>query len=53
MKFSSAVQTGPGAAQTLIQWVPGLSFWRKRPERGDNYTPPASGEVKDRVELYF
>jgi hypothetical protein len=38
-----------GPAQTLIQWVPGLS----RRYRRVDHPPPSSGEVKERIELCF
>jgi hypothetical protein len=47
------VQTGSGATQPPIQWVPGvLSVGVKRPGCKADHTPPSSAEVKEWVELY-
>jgi hypothetical protein len=52
-KFSSPVQTGPGAhpASYTVGTVsfPGV----KRPGRGVDHPPTSSAEVKERVELYY
>ena len=39
--------------QPAKQWVPGLFPRVQRPGRGVNHSPPRSGEVKERVELYL
>ena len=45
-RFSTFVQTGPGAHQPTIQWVPGLFPGVKRPGSGVDHPPPSSAEVK-------
>jgi hypothetical protein len=46
------VQTGSGAHQISIQWVPrALSLGLKRPGRESDHSPPFSAEVKECVEL--
>jgi hypothetical protein len=37
-----------GPTQPPIQWVPGVT----RPEREADHLPPASAEVKEKVDLY-
>ena len=48
-RFSSPVETGPGAYPAFYTMGPGV----KRPGRGANHPPPSSAEVKGRIELYF
>jgi hypothetical protein len=38
-RFSAAARTGPGANQTPVQWVPGLSRGKKRPGRDGDPSP--------------
>jgi hypothetical protein len=39
--------------QPPVQWEPGLSRGKVRPERDADPSPPSSAEVKNRVELYL
>ena len=52
-RFSTPVQTGPGACPAPYTMgtvsFPGV----KRPGRGVDHPPPSSAEVKERVELYL
>jgi hypothetical protein len=50
--FSASVQTGPGATQLPIKWVPVLPRGKSGRGRGVDY-PPSSAELKERVELYL
>jgi hypothetical protein len=44
--FNHRVQTGCGAHQPTIQWIPGsLSLGVKRPGREADHSPPSSAEV--------
>ena len=52
-RFSTSVQTGPGA-HPAFHTVGTRSFARvKWPGHGVNHPPPSSTEVKERVELYL
>jgi len=53
VRFSTPVQTGPGAQPASCTTGTG-SFTRvKRPGRGVDHPPTSSAEVKERVELYL
>jgi len=51
-RFSTSVQTGPGAHTASYTIGTGSSPGVKRPGRGVDHTP-SSAEVKERVELYL
>jgi len=50
-RFSAPVQTYPGAQPASYTMGTGSFPGVKRPGRGDDHTPPAGAEVKERVEL--
>jgi len=52
-RFSTPVQTGPGAHPTSFTTVTGYFPEVRRPERFVYHTPSSSAEVKERVELYI
>ena len=52
-RFSSPVQTGPGAHPASYTKGTGFFPGVKRPGRGVDHPPPSSAEVKERVELYL
>ena len=41
------VQTGPGAHQPPVKWVPGLSQGKVRPGRAADHSPPSSAAVME------
>ena len=53
VRFSAAVQTGPGAHQASYTMGTGSFPGIKRPGRGVKRPPPSSAEVKERVKLYL
>ena len=52
-RFSASFQTGPGAHPASCTMGTGSFPGVKRLGRGIDNPPPASGEVKERVELYL
>jgi hypothetical protein len=46
--YTLCVQTGSGALQPPVQWVPGGPFpgAKARPERDADHSPPSSTEVE-------
>ena len=50
-RFSALVQTCPGAHPASCTMGNGWFHGVKRPGRGVDHPPPASAEVKERVEL--
>jgi len=52
-RFSTTVQTGPGAHPASYIMGTGSFLGIKWPGRGVDHTPPPSTEVKERVELYL
>jgi hypothetical protein len=52
-RFSTHVQTGPGAHPASCTMGTGSFPGVKRPGRGVDHPPPSSAEGKDRVELYL
>ena len=52
-RFSTSVQTGPGAHTASYTIGTGSFPGVKRPGRGVDYPLPSSAEVKERVELYL
>jgi hypothetical protein len=53
-RFSAPVQISPGDSLSLLYNGHSVSFSGvKRPERGADYPPPSSAEVKGRIQLYF
>jgi len=52
-RFSTPVQTGPGALPACNTMGTGSFPGVKRPGCGVDYPPPSSAEVKERVELYL
>ena len=52
-RFSTPVQTGPGAQPTSYTMGTGSFLGVKRSGRGVDHPPPSSSEVKERVELYL
>jgi hypothetical protein len=50
-KFSTPVQTGPGAHPFSCTMGTGSFSWVKRSGRGFDHPPPPNTEVKERVEL--
>jgi hypothetical protein len=53
MRFSSPVQTGPGAHPASYTMGTGSFPGVERPGRGVDHPPPSRAEVKERVELYL
>jgi len=53
LRFSTPVQTGPGAHPASYTKGTGSFSGVKRPQRGADHPPPPSAEVKERVELYL
>jgi hypothetical protein len=51
-RFSAPVQTCPGAHPTSYTMDNGFFPGVKRPGRGVDHPPPASAEVKERIELF-
>jgi hypothetical protein len=49
-RFSTPVQTGPGAHPASYAIGTGSFLGVKRPGRGVDHPPPSSAEVKERVE---
>ena len=52
-RFTTPVQTGPGAHPAYCTMGSGSFPVVKRPGRGVGHPPPSSVEVKERVELYL
>jgi hypothetical protein len=52
-RFSSPIQTGPGAHPASHTMGTGSFPGVKRPGRGVDHPPPSSAEVKGRVQLYL
>jgi len=52
-RFFAPVQTDPGAQATSYTVGTGSFPGVKRPGRGVHHPPPATAEVKERVELYL
>jgi len=52
VKFSTLIQTDPGAHPTSHTVGAGSFLRVKWPGRGAHHPPPFSAEVKERVELY-
>ena len=52
-RFSTTLQTGPGAHPTFYTMGTGSFPGVKWPVRGVDHPPPHSAEVKERVELYL
>jgi hypothetical protein len=52
-RFSSPVQTGPGAHPDSYTTGTGSFARVKRPGPGVDHPPPSSVEVKERVKLYL
>ena len=52
-RFSTPVQTGPGAHPASYTMGTGSFPGVKKPGRGVDRPPPTSSEVKERVELYL
>ena len=52
-RFSTPVQTGPGAHPAFYTMGTGSFLGVKRPGRGADHPPPCSTEVEGRVELYI
>ena len=52
-RFSVPVQTNPGAHPASYRMGTGSFLGVKRPGHGNDYPPPSSDEVKERVELYL
>ena len=53
VRFSTPVQTSPGAHSVSYTLGTGSFPGLKRPGRGADHPPPTSAEVKERVELYL
>jgi len=53
VRFSTPVQTGPGAHPAFCTIGTGSFLGVKRLGRGTDHPPPSSTEVKERVELYL
>ena len=53
VRFSTPVQTGPGAHPASYTMGTGSFLGIKRPRSGVNHPPPSSAEVKKRIELYL
>ena len=53
VRFSAAVQTGPGAHPAAHSMGTGSFLGVKRPGRGVDHPPPSRAEVKERVELHL
>jgi hypothetical protein len=52
-RFSTPVQTSPGAHPDFYTMGTGPFLGVKRPGCGVDHPPPSSAEVKERVELYL
>ena len=52
-RFSTHVQTGPGAHQASYTMGTGSLPGVKRPGRSVNHSPPSSAKVKEKVQLYI
>ena len=52
-RFSAPVQTGSGADPFSCTMGTGSFLGVKQQRRGVDHPHPSSGEVKERVELYF
>jgi len=52
-RFSTPVQTGPGAHPASYKMGTGSFLEVKRPGRDVDHPTPSSAEVKGRVELYL
>ena len=52
-RFSTPVQTGPGAHPASCKVVTGSFLGIKRQGHGGDHPPPSNAEVKERVELYI
>jgi len=52
-RFSTPVQTGPGAHPASYSMGTGSFPGVKRPGRGVDHVLPSSAEVKEKVELYL
>ena len=52
-RFSAPVQTGPGAHPASYTMVTGSFPGVEWLDRGVDYPPPSSAEIKERVELYL
>ena len=52
-RFSSPVQTGPGAHPASCTMGNGSFTGIKRPERSVDHPTPSSAQIKERVELYL
>jgi len=52
-RFSTPIQTGPGAHPGSHTLGTGSFLGVKRPGHGTDHPPPSSTKVKERVELYI
>jgi len=52
-RFSTTIQTGPGAHPASYTMGTGSFLGVKQPGHGADHPPPSSVEVKERVELYL
>jgi len=52
-RFSSPVQTGPGAHPASYTMGTESFTGVKWPERGVDHPPPSNAKVKERIELYL
>ena len=52
-RFSTSVQTGPGAHPAFYTMGTGSFLGVKRPGRGVDHPPTSSAEVREREKLYF
>ena len=52
-RFSTPVQTGPGAHPASCIMGTGPFPGVKRPGRGADHQPPSGAEIKEKVELYL
>jgi hypothetical protein len=53
VRFSTPVQTGPGAHPVSYTMSTGSFLWVKRPGHGIDHPPPSSTKIKENVELYI
>ena len=52
-RFSTPVQTGPGANPASYTMGTGSFPGVKRPGRGGDHPPPSSAKVKEKIEIYI